>query len=84
MQTIHVRLDDTGGNPWPKPVLESIYVSDLEFEPDERRQRILSDGTVELAITKSPYIVHAKLNLPLYGNIWVTAGIYRGLCRFYY
>jgi len=73
MQTIHVRLDDAGGNPCSKPVLESVYASDLEFEPDERRQRILPDGTVELAITKSPYMVHAKLNLPLYGNIWVTA-----------
>ena len=73
MQTIHVRVDDVGGNAMPKPVLESVYASDLEFEPDERRQRILSDGTVELTISKSPYMVHAKLNLPLYGNIWVTA-----------
>ena len=73
MQTIHIRLDDAGGNPWSKPVLESVYASGMDFEPDERHQRILPDGTVELAVTKSPYMVHAKLNLPLYGNIWVTA-----------
>ena len=68
MQTIHIRLDDAGGNPWSKPVLESVYASGMDFEPDERRQRILPDGTVELAVTKSPYMVHAKLNLPLYGD----------------
>ena len=73
MQTIHIRLDDAGGNPWSKPVLESVYASGMDFEPDERRQRILPDGTVELTVTQSPYMVHAKLNLPLYGNIWVTA-----------
>jgi GH35 family endo-1,4-beta-xylanase len=43
------------------------------FEPDERRQRILPDGTVELMVNQEPYMLHAKLNLPLYGNIWVMA-----------
>ena len=51
MQTIHIRLDDAGGNPWSKPVLESVYASGMDFEPDERRQRILPDGTVELTVT---------------------------------
>jgi len=73
MNWIRVRLDDIGGVAWPKPVLESVYASDMLFEPDERRQRILPDGTIELAVTKSPYMLHAKLNLPLYGNIWVMA-----------
>lgn len=73
MEWIHVRLDGPGGVAMPKPVLESVYASGMDFEPDERRQRILPDGTVELAVTQSPYMVHAKLNLPLYGNIWVMA-----------
>lgn len=73
MQWIHVRLDGPGGDAMPKPVLESLYASDLSFEPDERRQRILPDGTVDLLVTQSPYMLHAKLNLPLYGNIWVMA-----------
>ena len=73
MKTIHIRLDGPGGNAMPKAVLESVYASDLEFEPDGRRSRILPDGTVELSITKSPYMVHARMNLPFYGNIWVTA-----------
>ena len=57
----------------PKTALESVYASDLEFEPDERRQRLLPDGTVELSVNAEPYMVHAKVNLPLYGNIWVMA-----------
>lgn len=73
MKWIHVRLDGPGGAAMPKPVLESVYASDLEFEPDERRQRLLPDGTVELGVTRFPYMIHAKMNLPLYGNIWVMA-----------
>lgn len=73
MQWVHVRLDGPGGAPMKKPVLESLYASDLSFEPDERRQRILPDGTVELCVTRFPYMLSAKLNLPLYGNIWVMA-----------
>lgn len=73
MQWIHVRLDGPGGAALPQAQLESVYASDLEFEPDERRLRVLSDGVVELAVTRVPYIVHAKLNLPLYGSIWVMA-----------
>jgi GH35 family endo-1,4-beta-xylanase len=73
MKQIHVRLDDSGGVPMPKPALESVYASDLEFEPQERRQRILPDGTVELTVSGEPYMIHAKINLPLYGNIWVMA-----------
>ncbi|AEF81843.1 putative endo-1,4-beta-xylanase [Leadbettera azotonutricia ZAS-9] len=73
MKQIHVRLDDAGGIPMARPILESVYASDLEFEPDERRQRILPDGTVELTVTHEPYMIHAKIYLPLYGNIWIMA-----------
>ena len=73
MQWIHVRLDGPGGVALSKPQLESVYASGLDFEPDERRQRILPDGTVELFVTAMPYMVHAKINLPLYGSIWVMA-----------
>ncbi len=73
MELIHVRLDGPGGLPMAKPVLESVYVSDLDFEPEARRLNLLPDGTVEIAVTKKPYMVHAKVNLPLYGNIYVVA-----------
>ena len=73
MEWVRIRLDGMGGAALSKLELESVYASDLSFEPDERRQRILPDGTVELAVTHKPYMVHAKLRLPLYGAIWVMA-----------
>jgi GH35 family endo-1,4-beta-xylanase len=57
----------------PLSVLESVYSGDLEFEPDERRQRILPNGMVELEVRAEPYMIHAKINLPFYGTIWVMA-----------
>lgn len=72
-QWIRVRLDGPGGAAMKKETLSCVYATDMEFEPDERRQRILEDGVVELMVTHSPYMVHAKLNLPLYGTIWVMA-----------
>lgn len=73
MNRIHVRLEGANGQALSERQLLSVYASDLEFEPDERRLRILSDGTVELTVSRRPYMLHAKLDLPLYGNIWVTA-----------
>lgn len=73
MKQIHIRLDDAGGIPMPKAALESVYTSDLEFDPDERRQVILADGTVELSGTRERYMVHAKISLPLYGSLWIVA-----------
>lgn len=73
LQWIHVRLDGAGGAAMGIEQLQSIYATDMEFEPDERRQRILEDGVVELMVTRIPYMVHARLSLPLYGSIWVMA-----------
>ena len=73
MDWIKVRLDGAGGVALDKTQLESLYASDLSFEPDERRLRILPDGVVELAVTQKPYMLHAKLRIPMYGNIWVMA-----------
>ena len=72
MDWIHVRLDGPGGIAVEQQ-LKSVYISGMDFEPEERRQRILPDGMLEIYNRKSPYMVHAKMNLPLYGNIWVMA-----------
>ena len=73
MQAVHVRLDGPGGLPMSEKTLKTVYVTGMDFEPDERRMRILSDGTVELQITHQPYMVHAKITVPLYGQLWVMA-----------
>lgn len=72
-KTIHVKICGSDGNAMPKYLLETLYASDLHFEPDIRKNRIMPDGTVELSVTKRPYMLHARLNIPLYGNIWVMA-----------
>ena len=72
-QTVKIRLDGPGGLPMSEKILKTAYASGMDFEPDERRMQIASDGTVELVCTKSPYMVHVKMQVPLYGQLWVMA-----------
>ena len=73
MKTVRIRIDGPGGMPMPEKVLKTAYASALDFEPDERRMRIASDGTVELEVNTEPYIIHVKMTIPLYGQLWVIA-----------
>lgn len=73
MKWLRVRLEGANGLALSEKQLLSVYASDLEFEPEERRLRLLPDGTVELQVNRQPLMLHAKLDLPFYGNIWVTA-----------
>lgn len=68
-----VRLTGIDGNPLPAFLLETLYASGMEFEPDVRQSRIMPDGSVELKVETQPYMLHARVELPLYGNIWVMA-----------
>ena len=73
MQTVKIRLDGPGGLSMPEKTLKTVYASGLDFEPDERRLRITPDGTVELQVSQTPYMIHAKIAVPLYGHLWVMA-----------
>lgn len=73
MQTVKIRLDGPGGLSMPEKTLKTVYASGLDFEPDERRLRVTTDGTVELQVSSKPYMVHAKITVPLYGQLWVMA-----------
>ena len=73
MKTLKIRLDGPGGLSMPEKVLKTVYASGMDFEPDERRLRVLSDGSGELQITQPPCMVHAKITVPLYGTLWVMA-----------
>ncbi len=73
MQTVKIRLDGPGGLAMPEKVLKTVYASAMDFEPDERRMRITPDGTVELQVSAKPYMIHAKITVPLYGTLWVMA-----------
>lgn len=72
-QWIHVRADGIGGRSIPAAQIQTAYASDLDFEPIERRFAMLEDGSIRLAVTSVPYMLHIKMQLPLYGTIWVMA-----------
>lgn len=73
MKWVKVRLDGAGGAALPDATLQSVYLSALDFEPQERRLRVLPDGVVEILSDETPYMVHARLLLPNYGTIWAIA-----------
>lgn len=72
-QWIHIRVDGIGGRSIPVPQIQTAYASGLDFEPMERRFKMLEDGSIRLAITSVPFMLHVKMHLPLYGTIWVMA-----------
>lgn len=73
MKTVKIRLDGLGGMPMDEKTLKSTYATGMDFEPDERRMTIDSEGIVSLQVTKEPYMIHVKMNVPLYGHLWVMA-----------
>ncbi len=73
MKTVKVRLDGLGGMPMDEKTLKSTYASGMDFEPDERRMTIDTDGVVSLQVSQSPYMIHVKMAVPLYGYLWVMA-----------
>lgn len=73
MQTVKIRLDGPGGMPMEERSLKSAYASGMDFEPEERRMRITPEGLVELQVGRTPYMIHVKMAVPLYGCLWVMA-----------
>jgi endo-1,4-beta-xylanase len=73
MKMIRVRIDDITGRPAPAHIVKTLYASDMDFEPDDRRLAIGPEGIAELDISDRPYMLHVKMPLPMYGNIWVMA-----------
>ena len=52
MKTVKIRLDGLGGMPMDEKTLKSTYATGMDFEPDERRMTIDSEGIVSLQVTK--------------------------------
>lgn len=85
MKTVKIRLDGLGGMPMDEKTLKSTYATGMDFEPDERRMTIDSEGIVSLQVTKEPYMIHVKMAVPLYGHLWVMAdnqgeGVHGRIC----
>lgn len=71
--TLKVKLIGEDDNPMPEWRLKTLYAADLHFEPIRRRSKILDDGTVEIEIPTGPTALHAKIDVPGFGDTWVIA-----------
>jgi len=71
--SLRVELLGEDGKPMPEWRLKTLYAADLHFEPIRRNSKILDDGTVEIEIPKGPTALHAKIEIPGFGDTWVIA-----------
>ncbi len=71
--TLSVKLIGEDAKPMPEWRLKTLYAADLHFEPIRRRSKILDDGTVEIEILPGPTALHAKIDVPGFGDAWVIA-----------
>jgi endo-1,4-beta-xylanase len=72
-QIINVKLLGSDGQAMPESRLRSLYSSDLHFEPVRRQSEIKSDGTVDIKTPEKDFALHARLEVPEFGNLWVMA-----------
>ena len=70
---LHVEFIGPAGAPMPREAPDSLYASDLHFEPVRRKWEDLPDGTVEIEAPPSPVALHATISVPDFGVSWVTA-----------
>ncbi|NQT84167.1 endo-1,4-beta-xylanase, partial [bacterium] len=70
---LKVKMLGRDGKPMPEGRLRTLYSADLHFEPIRRGSKILDDGTVEIEILKGPTALHAKIEVPGFGDVWVIA-----------
>ena len=69
---IYVSIKDTNGSVMPEYCLETLYASDLNFEPYIRNSRIMPDGTAELHVKTNRICPLPVLTFPLIGRapVW--------------
>ncbi len=72
-ERIMINITGMDGSALPEYLLRTLYASDINLEPHKRRSRITPDGAVELVVDRLPFMLHARMDIPLYGNIWVMA-----------
>jgi len=72
-RTYRVAIRTIEGAPAPKSQRQTLYASDLHFEPERKKSRLAPDGTVEIATSIAKAAFHAKIGVPGFGAAWVTA-----------
>lgn len=72
-RTLRVVLLDERGKSVPQSRRKTLYVADLHFEPERRRISVAPDGTVEINVSIPRAVLHARITVPGFGNVWVAA-----------
>jgi len=70
---LRIKFIGADGAPMPREASDSLYASDLHFEPVRRRGEDLPDGSVEIEVPPGPVALHATVAVPDFGLSWVTA-----------
>ncbi len=75
-QQLKVKVLGLDGGPMDESALKSLYAADLHFEPVRRKSEIATDGTVRIEAPDGPAALHARVAVPDFGTLWVTADDY--------
>ncbi|MDR1176555.1 MAG: endo-1,4-beta-xylanase [Treponema sp.] len=71
--TINVKILNTKAESVSRDELASFFVSDMNFVPYRRRAELSRDGEITITFPQGPVILQAKLIVPGYGHVWITA-----------
>ena len=68
-----VRMINGDGQPMSKYSLNTLYSSDLHFEPMRRKSDIGTDGVVTIETPEKDFALHAHIGVPDFGSVWIIA-----------
>lgn len=68
-----IKILNVNGETVRRDELATLFASDIDYEPYPRRATVAPDGTIRLETGDAPVILHAKITVPGYGFMWVTA-----------
>ncbi|MDR1278092.1 MAG: endo-1,4-beta-xylanase [Treponema sp.] len=71
--TITVKILNARGSPVSRDEIASLFAADLSCEPYRRENEVSREGIITLRVPAGPVILQAKLMLPGYGHVWITA-----------
>lgn len=70
---LKVKMLDAKGDSLLRDELHSLFATDMKHVPYRRMIDVQRDGVVHLHVPEGPVILNAKITIPGYGFMWVTA-----------
>jgi GH35 family endo-1,4-beta-xylanase len=71
--TLKVKILNPQGNTANRDELATLFAADLNYLPYRRKNDVSRDGVVTLTVPEGPVLVQAKIGVPGYGFMWITA-----------